>query len=295
MRHYINLSKDNFQLIHPHGNGEIEYDYFKFPGGESHIKFKGPVYQGLDYVLEVDIYTRLQTPEDIVKLLLATDMLKELRTLTDIRLFIPYLPYARQDRAVNKLECFSLKTFANLINAQNYSSVFILDPHSDVGPALINNSRAINNHSFVKQVLFEAAPKNYKLVCPDMGAYKKIFKLAEFLEYTDEVILCNKTRDMKTGEITGTKILTDITEKNATYFIVDDICDGGKTFTEIAKSLKALDPKGHINLIVTHAIMSKGDQELIKAGIENIYATNSFYTEAETTILNTKKVDARTW
>lgn len=294
MRHYINLSKDNFELDIPHGNGEIKYDYFKFPGGESHIKLKEPLYC-TESTLEIDIFTRLQTPEDIVKLLLATDVLKELRFLTDIRLFIPYLPYARQDRAVNKLECFSLKTFANLINAQNYSSVTILDPHSDVGPALINNSRVINNHSFVKRVLFDIAAKNYKLVCPDMGAYKKIFKLAEFLEYTDEVILCNKTRDMKTGEITGTKILTDITEKNATYFIVDDICDGGKTFVEIAKSLKALDPKGHINLIVTHAIMSKGDQELIKAGIENIYATNSFYTEAKTTILNTKKVDARTW
>jgi len=295
MNYYINLSKETFEFEDRYLEGKINYEYFKFPGGESHFKLSPSTRFDYDYEFGIDVYSQLQTSEDIIKLLLATDYLKTLVSGINIRLFIPYLPYARQDRVANAYECFSLKTFANLINAQNYSEVYILDPHSDVGPALINNSEVITNHIFVMDTLSNVATSDYKLVCPDMGAYKKIFKLAKYLEYKNDIILCNKTRNMQTGEITGTKILTDITEKGSTYYIVDDICDGGKTFVEISKSLKALDPEGHVNLIVTHAIMSKGDQELIKAGIENIYATNSFYTEAKTSILQTKKVNFYEW
>lgn len=54
-----------------------------------------------------------------------------------INLCMPYIPHARQDRNVSN-RLFTLKYFAEAINAMNFNRVFVLDPHSDVAMALIN-------------------------------------------------------------------------------------------------------------------------------------------------------------
>jgi Phosphoribosylpyrophosphate synthetase len=82
--------------------------------------------------------------------------------------------------------------------------------------------------------------KDFFLVSPDGGALKKIYKLAEKVDCLG-VIECSKNRNIKTGEITTTKVYTDgrsVDGKDC--YIVDDICDGGRTFIEIAKELKSL-------------------------------------------------------
>jgi ribose-phosphate pyrophosphokinase len=53
---------------------------------------------------------------------------------------------------------------------------------------------------------------------------------------------------------------------------VDDICDGGGTFIGLAALLKSHNA-GHIVLIVSHGIFSKGFD---LAHIDAIYTTNSF-------------------
>jgi ribose-phosphate pyrophosphokinase len=64
------------------------------------------------------------------------------------------------------------------------------------------------------------------------------------------------------------------------FFIFDDICDGGRTFIEIAKVIKShvwpSDEKfqGKIYLVVTHGIFSAGLLELSK-WFECVYTTNS--------------------
>ena len=63
-------------------------------------------------------------------------------------------------------------------------------------------------------------------------------------------------RDTATGNI----IRTDISVqdfKGANLMIVDDICDGGRTFIELAKVLRERNA-GKIELFITHGIFSKG-------------------------------------
>jgi ribose-phosphate pyrophosphokinase len=59
---------------------------------------------------------------------------------------------------------------------------------------------------------------------------------------------------------------------------VDDICDGGRTFIELAKAIRTARPteifKDNIFLIVTHGIFSAGFQNLSQYFTE-IYCTNS--------------------
>ena len=266
MRAVINLD-ENFK---PFGKEftELEYQKFSFPSGcEPHIKIVEKNWMVANN--EVIITTRIKSSEDLMVLLLATDALKRLG-FTYIKLFMPYLPFARQDRVMVGGEPLSIKVIANIINSQEYTKVAVYDAHSEVSLALLNNCDPVNNHIFIKQVLDKK--EDYYIVSPDAGAYKKIFKAAQFVGYTNDIVLCNKIRDVKTGQILNmTCDVNDLGGKDV--YIIDDICDGGGTFIGLADKLKE-NNAGKVNLIVSHGIFSKGIEVL--HNIDHIYTTDSF-------------------
>ena len=121
------------------------------------------------------------------------------------------------------------------------------------------------------------------LVSPDAGASHKIYKLAEQIGYKGDIITCSKERDNK-GKLTKTvvPISPHYLDSLKDHIIIDDICDGGTTFINIAKTLKKRyasmnneDMKGKLYLIVTHGIFSKGFEELSQY-FDGIYCTNSY-------------------
>lgn len=241
---------------------EIESNSFLFSGGEVHIKLQGSA----DDVL---ISTRLNDSNDIMKLLLSVDALRRSGT-KNISVFIPYLPYARQDRVMVAGEPLSIKVMCNLINSCGFEKVYVYDVHSEVSLALLENCELISNYSLVKEVLKDRT--DYLLVSPDAGALKKIYKLAEALNYTDDIVLCNKVRDVSNGRIKQITVdQDDLQGKDC--FIIDDICDGGATFVGVAKELKKRNA-GKVSLIVSHGIMSHGETELVD-WIDHIYTTDS--------------------
>ncbi len=82
-----------------------------------------------------------------------------------------------------------------------------------------------------------------------------------------------KNRD-KTGKITHTDVFSPAPIEGYDCFIVDDICDGGRTFIELAKTLKEKGAE-KIYLYITHGIFSNGFGDL-STYFEHIYTTNSF-------------------
>lgn len=269
----INLDPD-FNFFYGHQTSPTLID---FPSGcEPHVKLTEI---GVDAAV---ITCRIQKMDDLMRLFLLTDALRRNGT-KDIGVFIPYLPFARQDRVMTEGEPLSIKVFANLINSQNYSHVLVFDPHSEVTPALINNCMVMNNYKFVNHTMkYHLATMEQKMneqqfyfVSPDAGAFKKIFSLCEFLGYKDEIILCNKVRDLnKKGVIRSVTVSkTDLEGKDC--IIVDDICDGGGTFNLLASELKQRNA-GNIYLIVSHGIFSKGTH--VFPDIQRIYCSDSFKT-----------------
>lgn len=255
----INLDKE----FKPFGDG-IEIEQFDFPSGcESHIKIKGSVGPVMT------VTCRIRNGNDIIRLLLTADALKR-NGANKIELFLPYLPFARQDRVMVSGEPLSIKVFSDLLNSVGFSHVEIFDPHSDVSMALINNSKAIDNHKFVKAALM--GHEDFYIVSPDAGAYKKIFKLCQYLNYKEEIIMCNKLRDVSNGVIRSVTVSHDDL-KGKDCFIIDDICDGGGTFLLLAEELRKRNC-GNIYLIVSHGIFSKGLKDF--TNINHIYTTDSF-------------------
>jgi len=245
-------------------------EFIKFSGGEWHVNIKDRFLDKSNII----ITARLDSSDSVFQLLVLTDALKR-KFKNKIQLVIPYLPYSRQDRVCTEGDAFSLKVFADIINAQDYVAVITADSHSSAASLLINNFIEIPQSYFVSKI------KNGYwdiILSPDLGASKKTEENQKLLGIP-EIGYCIKKRDPKTGSITSTEVLhPDIRGKK--ILITDDICDGGRTFIEITKVLKQRGAY-QTDLYVTHAILSKGLGVLLNNGINKVYTTDSFlFTEA---------------
>lgn len=259
----MNLNLD--PLFTPLGKeNSIEFQAFTFSGGEPHLK----IISNLQAVSAVTITHRVNSFNDMGFILIAVDALRR-SGVSNINLVIPYFPAARQDRVMVAGESLSVKVYADLINSLALKQVTIFDAHSEVAIALLNNCNAVDNHSFIRKVIHKIGA--VKLISPDGGALKKIYKVAAALDGM-EVVEGSKSRDVKTGQLSGFKVYTDDLG-GADCLVVDDICDGGGTFMGLATELKKKNA-GKLYLAVSHGIFSKG-LEALSQHFELIFTTDS--------------------
>lgn len=282
-------------LVYPE-NSDIKYKISKFPDGQQNIVIdnsRGALSKKLyldkeQYSFEipieaVQIKSRLNNWLDLELIICAVASLRELG-VEEIHLYTPYIMGARSDRKFEEGGNNYLRdVICPIINSLNFKTVTCIDPHSDVLEACIKNFRKESNWEVVKWALCNHINTThlykgdgYILISPDGGSLKKIYKLAEQIGYKRNIITCSKDRDTE-GKLTKTVIPVS-TIVHTDYIIIDDICDGGGTFINIAKILKPrLHSSNRLFLIVTHGIFSKGFEELSKY-FDGIYCTNSYGT-----------------
>ncbi len=252
---------------------ELNYDCFTFSGGEEHVRFLNKPGQPVNLI---QITVRLTSSSELMKLIVAVDALKRLfGSKLSMELICPYFPYARQDRVCVEGEALGASVMAKLLNALAFDKVIIWDAHSEVTPALIDNVVNTPQEVIIERCLPLAAilkNKAVTLISPDAGATKKTQNVAKYFGGGIEVLQAEKVRDLSTGAIIHTDLRGDVAGKDV--IIVDDICDGGRTFLELAKVLKQRGSKS-ISLFVTHGIFSKG-LAIFDDFIDNIYTTDSF-------------------
>ena len=258
----IEVMQNNFEHSY-----EIKPQISIFPGGEINTKL---ILDGIwiSSDCHVNITAHIKSSNHLMALLMITDALRRIGA-EKIELIMPYIPYARQDRVNNLGESLSIKVFTDLINSQNYNTVEIWDSHSDVAVALLDRCHHVRQQDMVPyNVVFGKT-----LVSPDAGALKKIYTFATVFDIAN-IVKADKIRDTKTGEISGTAVHFNGNETDNTHFIIaDDICDGGRTFIELAKEIKRTFPLAKVDLLVTHGIFSKGFDVFV-GWINRIYVIN---------------------
>jgi len=212
--------------------------------------------------------------EEMVALYFLTKHLQA-KGVKEIALELPYIPNARQDRVKAPEDVFTLKYFAEFINSLGYAEVRVLDPHSYVSEALIDNINIQTPRTYVEQVLEKIGEKqNVLLFFPDEGAMKRYSAMFE-LPYVFGI----KKRNWTNGEILGLDVTgrTELIE-GSTILIVDDICSRGGTFYHSAKALKELGA-GRVYLYVSHCENTIFEGEILTTDlIEKVYTTNSIFT-----------------
>lgn len=267
---------------------QVNLETFTFSGGEEHVRFEPTEFTG---TAKIEIFARLTNSSKLIQLMMATDALKRLSfNKVPIELVIPYFPYARQDRVCVNGEALGAEVMARFINDLDFAKVTIWDAHSDVSPALIHNVVNVPQTELLKrseQLSNRLLTGELCLLSPDAGASKKTLKIAEEFNGEPEVIQAQKQRNLKTGEILKTEISGQVANKNV--LIVDDICDGGRTFIELAKVLKSRGAN-EISLFITHGIFSKG-LEVFEGLIDAIYTTDSFKPKNEFVTNNHLKLE----
>jgi ribose-phosphate pyrophosphokinase len=247
----------------------IRYQRLTFPDGQPHLKIDPASLPPAGTPCQIT--ARLASPADLLLVLLAKDVL-DAADLGPVSLQVTYLLAARMDRPMTTGEPFALRVVTDVLNQAGFAKIRVFDPHSEVSTALLRRSQAVENHAFVQECLrdFVPAGEPYWLVSPDGGALKKIHQLAQFVG-AEQVSECSKTRDVRTGQLSGFRTL-DTDFKGQPCLIADDICDGGGTFVGLAALLKSKGA-GPVALAVSHGIFSKGFD---LAGVDRIYTTNSF-------------------
>jgi ribose-phosphate pyrophosphokinase len=237
----------------------VDFKVIQFPCGEPHVTVTDTPIRN-----PINITFDFESSGEILVLLLLVDAVKRLGYSLG-ELTMPYVPFGRQDRVANAGEAFSIGVFCDLINSLGFHIVRITDPHSDVTTALLKNVRVETQAQIFAPMLKDRS--DFYLISPDAGAMKKMYSLGSVVKSLG-IVQCSKIRDTVTGEITGTQVhIPDLEGKDC--FIVDDICDGGRTFTEIAKKLKELHA-GKIHLMVSHGFFTKG-LEVFNGLIDHIY------------------------
>lgn len=190
-------------------------------------------------------------------------------------LVMPYMPGAREDRG----KVFGLETYVQMVTTTSGTrSVIVFDPHSEVTSELFykwgsaGGLKIFSVADLVRQRPWAFEGYDY-VIAPDEGATERAQSVADVLGVP--VVQAVKSRDFETGKITG--LIAPEIDDTKKYLVVDDLCDGGFTFTLLSDNLGL--PKEQIDLYVSHGVLSKGTAELEKK-FGRIITTNSYLSDA---------------
>jgi ribose-phosphate pyrophosphokinase len=249
----------SFSVMTPQGLVQDAAEPFQYPGGEWDLR-NTPVVEGT-YVAMV----KGADANDLVKAASFAEL--ALQRNESFVLLLPYLPAARSDRPMDGRPV-GANVYGRFVNSMYPDRVITIDAHSKAAQDNYGHRlRSLSPAPLVRRAL-EGQHLYHSVVAPDEGATDRAHEVARNLDLP--VVQCVKHRDTATGKITGLEV-PEIDPKSR-YLVVDDICDGGRTFIELAQKLN-LGPQ-QLGLWVTHGIFS-GDAHRLRGWYSNIFTTNS--------------------
>lgn len=254
---------------------------FDFSAGEVQVRVP-PLPDNLKWI---QVRSDVRNSRGLMEVVLVMDALNRM-TGSKVYLELPYLPYSRQDRACFNGEAFSLSVLSNILLTvlREDTHLTTWDVHSKVADNLFKGKVTFVNrpaNELLSELLFTnnlPYPSTETIVvAPDKGEVDRANSVGRDLSHphkgTNGAIYATKVRNPDNGEILRTEI-PEMDYSGKDILIVDDICDGGRTFIELAKVLKERNPKS-ISLYVTHGIFSKGF-DVFEDLIDTFYVANLF-------------------
>lgn len=251
---------------------QVEFKHWHFPGGECGILLNlGKINHNVASFL---IRWNYESDSEMMAIAQIVDAVRRDKYQNNAKLLLnlPYLPYARQDRVCSPGESHALKVFSTWLNSLKFDDVCVLDPHSYVAEALIENMSYWTQEEKFKEYLWLRKQSGFEgyhcLIAPDAGAAKKVEKCrevhAEVFGYTPEIRIATKVR--KEGRVVVSLDVSGLTSKRAC--VIDDICDGGATFISLAECFNGSHPvePETLDLLVSHGIFSNEDNIKVLSG-----------------------------
>ena len=240
--------------LYKNGLPTNDFTFHKYPAGECY--FKGEPKLNTVYTA----VSRGVHMEDMLKLSLLEEIFENYHS--QLRLVLPYLPGARDDKGYRGAE-----KYVRLIGQVSMCAIHTFDPHSGF---MLNKFRYGNSHDSVSAV--QAAFDRQTLagiIAPDKGASQRAKAVAKAMDLP--CFHAEKTRDQATGKLSG--FTCQPLPDTGRLLVVDDICDGGGTFMGLAE-VTGLPPE-RLALWVSHGIFS-GNAIWLRDHYGEIATTDSF-------------------
>ena len=240
-----------------------------FADGESKIKLESV--ENNQCIIIQSLYPPID--RHIIQLLMMIQKCRRDKALKTI-VVIPYMAYARQDKAFLEGEVISISILAEIIECFGVSRVITVDIHSQSSLSYFGN--IIKNISAIP-VLAEYALQNVFLnnvliISPDFGGLKRAQKFGEIIQR--EVTFLKKTRDRLTGMVSIEDVL-DFKVKDKDVILVDDMISTGNSIIKACEVLRK-NKAQRIYVICSHALLlDKALDKIIQAGATEIISTNS--------------------
>lgn len=241
-------------------NGQI-VNFTKFSGGE--VQIKSQDVESLIKISEtVKVSMRYESFDDFMLLSQLKEILDKHNLLAVLDM--PYLPFARYDRAFNDFDANTLSIFVDLLNNLRFNEIILYDVHNlEAIKHLRNVTHRDFMHNFEMSYFYDSYDGVKEVIIISVDKGNKI-KLDEYFTIGLEL---DKKRD-ENGKIIGHQIVKENynfkDDREYNFFIIDDICDGGQTFLSANKILKERFPNCKVHLYTTYGIYSKGLEELCK-------------------------------
>jgi len=246
----------------------IKTTLIKFPDGERKITLVAKPKKNKIIVVQ-SIYDPVDS--NLVQCLLLVAQAKLFSP--DVITVIPYMGYARQDRAFLPNEIVTLQVIARLLKSMGVKKLFVVDIHSEIG--LKHFKIPTKNISAVTELAkyFKKLKLNQPLVVsPDVGGWKRAKEFAKLLKINS--IALKKQRDKKTGKV---KIISSNLKQvvGKDLILVDDIISTGGSIIKATEFLKKQKCK-RVFVACTHALLVKdAERRIKKSGVTKIVSTNT--------------------
>ena len=226
------------------------------------------------------IYHRLypEPEKRLFELLLILSLVK--KVTRKIELFVPYLPYARQDKAHRPGEVISADVLCDILVKNGVKKLITYDCHFLPRPGRFKRAGLnIENFSAGKMLVAHAkkvfGKDAFTVIAPDQGS-------SYFIENAQGHSL-HKTRKRLNGESVHSKTYikkNNINVKDKNICILDDIIDTGGT---VLKTILHLKEKGAKKVMVgaTHGTLSRPKtlEKILKTTRGRVFVTNSITQE----------------
>ena len=246
----------------------LNAEFRVFPDGESKFTLNEKV-SGRSIFLIQSTYQ--PTDQHLFQLLLASHYLSE--EGAKVTAVVPYLAYARQDKAFVPGEGVSLGIVAHLMRSVGVRRLVTVDIHSAEGLALFSfptySVSAIP--SMVSYAKGELRLEDPVVVSPDFGGSKRTEAFAHL--YGAPFLKLSKTRDRTSGEVTIKEATLAVEDKDVV--IVDDIISTGGTVRAAAEAVMNQGARKVVALCVHGLFVGSAVDAMEKASVKAVVSTNT--------------------
>ncbi len=212
----------------------------------------------------------------LIELIMMVDSVKRMGA-SKITIVVPYLAYARQDKVFRPGECPFAHVVLRMINSLGIDEFYTVDVHA---PEILENLSCktinIDSMKILADYIKSLSEKDIVVVSPDKGAVERSKAFAKHFGEHVLVDYFEKTRNVKTGEITMTG---NLSLKNKDVVIADDIIATGGTMATAIRLSKNNGAK-KVFAVATHALMLQhAKYRILKAGADYVIGTDSIDNE----------------